>query len=658
MTLDKLKVAARQHEQRDQWRAAIDLYRQAIRTGEGGESAADPALHNRIGDLEQKAGDDVAACEAWEIAAARYAEHGFFNNAIAICNKILRLDPGRLGAYLDLARYHARKRVIYDVRQNLAIYHDQMTARGQGDTARSAIDEFGREFLSWKDLRHAVDELLGRDSGEDNSGSRGGMEIEHGGGLVFIDTTDHDEPPAPLELEGSPGVDTGIETSPEALVVVPTSFEGKVESGDLAMEGLEPTSVDGVEPEDDRGPEGIIEFERGVQAAGEAGALDGLVSPETGPPPEDVEAITLDGLEATALDVPAIEVTPEVEMEPPPAPTDGIVFLDDAPNSGSSEESSGEQLTVDESEQAAPGSDPLGDRATAHALLEHGDRSGGIAALESALAGYQEAEEWTRAWQVASELIQAEPRSIARYQARVEIAVQMKDRERLCQSYQELGDALVAEGATDKAIAVFRRVLEIDETHPGAREALRRMAPDAPEETSDGFIDLGAMLIDDGPRTTRMRTETTAISEDEDETFREALAEFKRALDQNLPVEDHQTHYDLGVAFKEMGLLDEAIGEFQKALRSPHGRLRTSEALGQAFYEQGRPAVAEAVLRAVEKGEEADAEKIGVLYWLGRSCEEQGKTRNALQFYERVLAVDVSFHDVSERITRLSSERG
>jgi tetratricopeptide (TPR) repeat protein len=216
----------------------------------------------------------------------------------------------------------------------------------------------------------------------------------------------------------------------------------------------------------------------------------------------------------------------------------------------------------------------------------------------------------------------------------------------------------VREGSEDKAIAVYRRVLEIDDSHAGAREALQRMTPEAPaSETPDGFIDLGAMLIDDAPRTTRMRTETTTISADEDETFREALAEFKRALDQNLPVEDHQTHYDLGVAFMEMGLLNEAISEFQKALRSPVGRLRTSEALGQAFFDQGRPAVAEAVLRAVEKGEEGDADKIGVLYWLGRACEAQGKTKNALQCYDRELAVDVEFRDVSDRITHLGAER-
>ncbi|MCA9762654.1 MAG: tetratricopeptide repeat protein, partial [Gemmatimonadetes bacterium] len=123
-------------------------------------------------------------------------------------------------------------------------------------------------------------------------------------------------------------------------------------------------------------------------------------------------------------------------------------------------------------------------------------------------------------------------------------------------------------------------------------------------------------------------------------------------------VDDHQAHYDLGLAFKEMGLLEEAIGEFQKALRSTEGRLRTSEALGQCFFEQGRPAVAEAVLRSVEKGDEGDAEKIGVLYWLGRALESQGKTKNARTYYERVLAVDVAFHDVSDRITALTDGAG
>ena len=68
-----------------------------IREAEGGSEGGDPSLYNRVGDLAHKAGDDVAAhCEAWEQAVHRYADLGFLNSAIALCGKILRLDPHRL----------------------------------------------------------------------------------------------------------------------------------------------------------------------------------------------------------------------------------------------------------------------------------------------------------------------------------------------------------------------------------------------------------------------------------------------------------------------------------------------------------------------------------------------------------------------------------
>lgn len=638
MTLDKLKVAARQHEQREEWRAAIDLYRQAIRSAEGGAESADPSLFNRIGDLEQKAGNERSACEAWEQAAARYGEQGFFNNAIALCGKILRLDPGRLQTYLELARYQARKRVIYDVRQNLHIYHEQMTARGQGDQSATAVERFGSEFGSWKELRPVVDELLGRDSAETTPAAGTG----EGGGsnnLVFLDVDESRSAPV---------------TPPRAA----TDDSPARDSGPLV---IEPTSLTGEVPGEELEPEGMVEFERTAESVGDPEAVEGLVQADIGSDDVDqTEVITLDGFETTAVDVPQIESAPEVELERPetePHPDAGsLIYLDTGDGAETAPEASPDAEAGAEPDDT-PAGDPLGARATAHALLEHGDRSGAIAALERALEGYQGDEDWQRAWQVATELIQAEPQAIGRYQTRVEVAARMRDAERLCTAYMDLGEALVAEGSGEKAIAVYRRVLELDEGHQGARRALREMAPDeASSTTEEGFVDFGAMVIDDaGPRSTRMRTETTTISDDEDETFREALAEFKRALDQNLSVEDHQTHYDLGLAFKEMGLLDEAIAAFQKALRSPEGRLRTSEALGQAFYDQGRPAVAEAVLRSVERGEEGDAEKIGVLYWLGRSLEAQGKTKNALGYYERVLAVDVNFQDAGERITALGS---
>ena len=81
-------------------------------------------------------------------------------------------------------------------------------------------------------------------------------------------------------------------------------------------------------------------------------------------------------------------------------------------------------------------------------------------------------------------------------------------------------------------------------------------------------------------------------------------------------------------------------------------------ALGIAFFEQGRLAVAESVLsRAIEAAPGGDDEKIGLIYWLGRALEAQGKTLQAIRMYERALAEDITFLDLRDRLARLSSEQ-
>jgi tetratricopeptide (TPR) repeat protein len=166
------------------------------------------------------------------------------------------------------------------------------------------------------------------------------------------------------------------------------------------------------------------------------------------------------------------------------------------------------------------------------------------------------------------------------------------------------------------------------------------------------------VLEDDRVKDTRMRVEDEEPTGDEQKDFQEMLSAFRRGIDENIDAEDFQAHYDLGVAFKEMGLLDEAIAEFQKALRSPEGRLKTSEALGTAFFEKGQFAIAEAILkRAVESLGATDDEQIGLIYWLGRSQEAQGKANPSIANYQRVLAVDIAFQDVTARMSRLASGR-
>jgi tetratricopeptide (TPR) repeat protein len=104
-----------------------------------------------------------------------------------------------------------------------------------------------------------------------------------------------------------------------------------------------------------------------------------------------------------------------------------------------------------------------------------------------------------------------------------------------------------------------------------------------------------------------------------------------------------------------MGLLDEAIAEFQKALRAPEGKLRTAESLGACFIEKHAYVVAESILRrGLELPASGDQERLGVLYWLGRALEEQGKKVEARELYGRVFAVDIRFRDVGERAKALA----
>jgi tetratricopeptide (TPR) repeat protein len=320
---------------------------------------------------------------------------------------------------------------------------------------------------------------------------------------------------------------------------------------------------------------------------------------------------------------------------------------------------------------------------------------------------------------MADRLVALAPDSIGHHQKRVELAYRMGDRVPLLEAYLGLGDALAKSGALDKAAAVYGRVIEHDPGNSRAaaalgqvgggpkaagdpakstpadrapatpakpepqrvQEALRQGNASSPKPAAkapapqpsprrepepvaapaeDGFIDLGSMLREDhSRRDTRMRVNRREPQDqDEQREFHEILEQFKRGIDENLDSDDYQAHYDLGVAFKEMGLLDEAIAEFQKALRASEGRLRTSEALGMAFFEKGQYAVCESVLRrAVDGLDGPDETKIGLLYWLGRASEALGKKADAMASYERAVAVDIRFLDLSERIHRLNPGR-
>ncbi len=87
-------------------------------------------------------GNVADAVDYYEKAVDRYAETGFFNNAIALCNKILRQSPGRASVYYKLGKISAQKGFKADAKTNFLEYADRMQKAGKVDEAFRALKEF------------------------------------------------------------------------------------------------------------------------------------------------------------------------------------------------------------------------------------------------------------------------------------------------------------------------------------------------------------------------------------------------------------------------------------------------------------------------------------------------------------------------------------
>ncbi len=117
-------------------------------------------LFNKVGDLHVKMGNVGAAVELYERAANRYAESGFPNNAIALCNKILRTSPGRTPVYLKLAKLMIDRGFISEAKRNLLEYAQRMEKSGRLEEAFIALKEFADLSPNSDEIRLLLAEQL------------------------------------------------------------------------------------------------------------------------------------------------------------------------------------------------------------------------------------------------------------------------------------------------------------------------------------------------------------------------------------------------------------------------------------------------------------------------------------------------------------------
>ncbi len=800
-------------------RKAVEIWIDALSTQESeGDSNPDLSIYNRIGDLYIKLRDPAQAADYYDQAVDKYAELGFHNNAIAMCNKVLRNAPARQSTYLKLAKLYAAKGFIAEAKQNFVEYAERMQKAGKIEHAFAALKEFTNISPESANLREMLAEQLkmyGSDPGKRASSGRvnppphetkedlGKSGKRKTSSLVFLDLDEPRlakgakgapppaAPPAPpptppvgerlikevepepdesLQIEttslvdeapgaggaGGGGMLEGLETTHADFGQVaasspPTpSIRDEVKPSDLELESLpelEPTVPAPPAPSAPRPPAPPLAPVEEITGLEDADlVLEGNVAapkkpePKKGPPtfkkpaappPAPPRVKPVMPQRKTVVEVPPLELEPdfdtattdaghEVDDEPlaidePPRHPSFIQTEDETSISTGGRRSGFIDLGIDEIRSggdqagslvfsnieetpAAPDieelesrvadnpDDPEAHQALGEALIEQGDRERGIEELDLATAGYENAGNLTHARDLVDEVLRLDPNSVRHRQKAVEFAFKAGDKAKLIDAYLELADALLRSDLPEKARAVYARVAEHDSRNERAKGALSMLAPAVASQPPQGkpegkvkakdakmkvrdeaaldgdFIDLGSMLSDEEERPpardTRMTVEDEEPTGDEAQDFQDMLARFKQGIDENIDETDFQSHYDLGVAFKEMGLLDEAIAELQKALRAPEGKLRTSEMLGICFFEKGAFGVAESILRrGLDLPASGDQERLGVLYWLGRALEQQGKKADARDLYGRVFAVDIRFLDAEQRVKALAKAK-
>lgn len=724
--VEKLKKKAAEFEQKKQFDRALETYVQIIEQTKGSEDK-DVAVYNRVGDLNLRLNKYDQAVHYYEQAVDLYTEGGYLNNAIALCNKILRHAPSRNQIYYKLGKISAKKGFNSDAKKNFLEYADRMHKAGRDTEAFKALEEFADLCPGQDDIRLMLAEQLAK-AGKTaeaveqlqilhESLDAEGRSAEAQAAVKRLRTLDpsveprHSKTPRTAANDGLVFLDVGNS---------PPKPRPKVA-------GLEPTSLAPEPPSRPRTPPH-------VKPAPEIEQLSDL---EVATPDVELPSLELEPMAAADIDTPLDNMIGDLEL----APLEGLessgqpdtfdLSVDDTPG-----ESQVEGLMPSNAEEIE--SDPVVgmDPRSVASPFETADPLAGLSVLEDdrffddgPLAGVKsmyeplvseppetdpqdstsEDEEDAEAEAIDIEALQLEteddgqeedtgddeqeagaeseleswdplpepapappPRARAGTPPRPKLVEEKGRRQatpkRSSRQQPKLVEASEQEQTRPtgkRQINPFKRNAQAKKAPTPAKGAPRADKPKAATPRKNAphvaggdadFVDLADWLRQDSaPRSTRMVAKDDKRVGDEQADFTDMLEKFKDGVAANVDEEDFDSHYDLGVAYREMGLIDEAVAEFQKALRGTTQRIRAYEALGQCFIDRGEYDVAITVLsRSLREPSLDDDDLIGVLYLLGYASEEAGQSRDAAAYYQRVFAIDIDFRDVGKRLKSMS----
>jgi tetratricopeptide (TPR) repeat protein len=193
----------------------------------------------------------------------------------------------------------------------------------------------------------------------------------------------------------------------------------------------------------------------------------------------------------------------------------------------------------------------------------------------------------------------------------------------------------------------------------GGAEAAAPEAVAASAESSEdsGHFDLAAELRDvlEGDDDGRSGDAAGSVKSTVEEGFESIFADFKQGVSATVSEDDYETRYDLGIAYREMELYEDAIGEFRLCLESTSRKVGSLHMMGLCALDLGRTQdAANHLEQALATPDLAEEQRAGLLFDLGRAFEASGDVDRARSSYEAATETDPDFPGIQERLEALT----
>jgi tetratricopeptide (TPR) repeat protein len=200
---------------------------------------------------------------------------------------------------------------------------------------------------------------------------------------------------------------------------------------------------------------------------------------------------------------------------------------------------------------------------------------------------------------------------------------------------------------------LLERLAEID-AHEGVVQNGSGTRP-SPSASEDRAFDIAESLGGlDGDRASGVGPGTAFGGPNEQVDVEEVFAKFKEGVAKQIGVDDAQSHYDLGVAYKEMGLVDDAVREFETAARDPKRACVCHSMIGTIQLERGNLNEAiDAFMRGLQSPDRTKDQEAALAYEIAAAYEVKKMQKQALDYFQRVARAVPNFRDVQERIRKL-----